>query len=686
MKIEQAKITFNCHGTPESKAFDDLYYSNKSGFDETHYVFIEGNGLLENWKEYQDRHFTIAETGFGTGLNFLCVARQFDLFRQANPDHALQRLSFVSTEKFPLTIADLSEAIKNWPLLSKYAEDLITHYPIAVSGAHRLSILDGQITLDLHFGDAITSFSNMHVYDDGLVDAWFLDGFAPRKNDELWSEALFLQLARLSKENASFATFTAASAVRRGLEDAGFKVKKRKGFGKKREMIFGHFQQSKKHSQIFKCQHPAYYRAALAKTTQPYVAVVGAGLAGAISALKLIKQGCKVDLICADSKVAQGASGNPLGGFYPQLNAEAGINSQVHIHSFMYAHRFYQQLNDCGVRFEHDWCGVLQLGFNSNQLTRIQKLRDKATWPDNLVQYVSAQQASQIANVPLKQDALFIPQAGWISPPDLVRACIDYCHTHQTSEFTLKTNTRLTHVEETRDTCHLSLVETNQEYSAEYDGVILAMGSNTPTSLPPVLPYRLTRGQVELVKESTQSLELKTVICHKGYMTPAIHGVHAMGSTYIKDDTNIEVRADETETNINMHVSAMQGSDWLSELTMKHLNTQNHNVDSARAAVRCSMPDHLPVVGEYPNIISQQQTLKDLYKAQAPESYYTPSKNCRIMCLTGLGSRGLTTAPILAEIAVSQLLKQPLPMQNELLNALNPNRFLVRSLIRRQPY
>ena len=684
VKIQQAKISFNSHGTPESAAFDDLYYSNKSGFEETHYVFIEGNQLIESWENCQQRHFTIAETGFGTGLNFLCAAYQFDLFRQKNPDHPLKKLFFVSTEKFPLSLADLSLALNNWPSLNVYAQQLIKQYPTAVSGAHRLNLLEGLVILDLHFGDAIHSFSNMHVYEDGLVDAWFLDGFAPRKNDELWGEGLFSQLARLSRQQASFATFTAASAVRRGLEAAGFQVNKRKGFGKKREMIFGNFQGLKTHSQVFKHQHPVYYRApldlAVHTDKRPHIAVIGAGIAGAISALKLIQQGCKVDLYCADSEVAQGASGNPLGGFYPQLNAEAGINSQIHIHSFMYAQRFYQHLNETGINFEHDWCGVLQLGFNPNQLARIQKLRNKATWPVELVRYVDAHEASQIANIKIEHDALFLQKAGWISPPDLVRACIEHCRSNKPREFKLSLNTRLTNMKELSDTCRISLAQDDSTFSADYDGVILTMGNGTPASLTPTLPYRLTRGQVELVKASASSSALNTVLCHKGYMTPAINGIHAMGSTYVKDDTNIKVRIDETHKNIDMHLNAMHSPDWLSEICAQH------GGESARAAVRCSLPDHLPVVGEYPDIASQKERLADLYKAKMPEFYSVPNSTCRVMCLTGLGSRGLTTAPLLAEIAVSQLLKRALPMQNQLLDALNPNRFLVRSLIRRQEY
>ena len=694
MKIQQAKITFNQHGTPESEAFEDLYYSNKSGFDETHYVFIEGNDLLKTWQEWTSPTFTIAETGFGTGLNFLCTARQFELFKQANPNHTLQKLIFISTEKFPLSIADLSAALSHWPQLDKYAQALISKYPLAVSGTHRIELINHHIILDLNFGDAIASFSKMHVYIDGLINAWFLDGFAPRKNDELWSEALFKQVARLSKENASFATFTAASAVRKGLESSGFIVKKRKGFGKKREMIFGYYKGNKCHQEIFEQQHPAYYRAPLAdleskeNKTKPHIAVVGAGLAGAISALKLIQQGCKVDLFCADAEVAEGASGNPLGGFYPQLNAEAGINSQIHTHSFMYAYRFYQQLHDTGFEFAHDWCGVLQLGFNPNQLARIQKLRDKASWPSDLIRYVNAQQASEIANIDIEHDALFIAKGGWISPPSLVNACLNYCRSKAGDEFNLYLDASMEQVKEFEDHCTLSVVSRLGELKKTYDGVILAMGSASSERLPPALPYRLTRGQVELVEDNDLSQSLSTVLCHKGYITPSVNGIHAMGSTYVKQDTNTQIRAAESELNVNMHVNAMQNSQWLKDISAIHLQRPDvkGGNQKARAAIRCSLPDHLPVVGQYPNLKNQTLAFEELYKALPSHHYQTASNTCRVICLTGLGSRGLTTAPLMAEIAVSQMLGQALPMQNDLLDALNPNRFLVRALIRRQDY
>jgi tRNA 5-methylaminomethyl-2-thiouridine biosynthesis bifunctional protein len=200
--------------------------------------------------------------------------------------------------------------------------------------------------------------------------------------------------------------------------------------------------------------------------------------------------------------------------------------------------------------------------------------------------------------------------------------------------------------------------------------------------LKDIVELRTTRGQIELIKSTPTFAKLKTLLCHKGYFTPAHNGQHALGSTYIKEDADTQVRASETEQNFAMHIKSMEKADWVNELgELNQSSDQSRN--SARAAVRCSSPDHLPVVGALPSPL-QNAELSDLYKALPVHNYPVPSVLPNVFVLTALGSRGLTTAPLMAEILVSQLLGRPLPMHNELINTLSPNRFLVRDLIRRQ--
>lgn len=211
-----------------SEHFDDVYFSADDGLAETRHVFIEGNGLPGAWQG-QER-FIICETGFGTGLNFLTVWSLFE--ETAEP---VQRLDFVSFEKYPLSPDQIREALSVWrETLGDKTDRMLAHYPAPFPGFHRIALSD-RVTLTLVFDDVNEAMMRL----EAEVDCWFLDGFKPASNPEMWSETVFEQMARLSKPGTRFATFTAAGFVKRGLEGAGFTVRKVPGFGRKREMLVG---------------------------------------------------------------------------------------------------------------------------------------------------------------------------------------------------------------------------------------------------------------------------------------------------------------------------------------------------------------------------------------------------------------------------------------------------------------
>lgn len=219
------------NGQPYSATFDDVYFSSDNGLLETEYVFIQGNDLSKRWLSLNIASFQIIETGFGTGLNFLCAAKTWLAYA---PESAT--LHFTSVEKYPLSLSDMQQALHYWPELQNIADELLAQYTTLLS-AGSISLYGRRIRLHLLCGDASTSLKQL----DTKADAWFLDGFAPAKNPDMWQPALFEQMARLSHTHTSFATFTSAGIVRRGLAAAGFQVNKKPGFGRKREMIIGRF-------------------------------------------------------------------------------------------------------------------------------------------------------------------------------------------------------------------------------------------------------------------------------------------------------------------------------------------------------------------------------------------------------------------------------------------------------------
>ena len=685
MKSKHAQVHFNESGTPVADHFDDVYFSNDSGIDETQHVFVAGNDLAERWQQWRNPTFVIAETGFGTGLNFLVAMRAFNEFRAANPDHPLKRLYFITTEKFPLPQQDMQRALEAFPALKDEAQALASLYPMGLEGCHRLHFDNHSTTLDLWIGDVHELLPQWHSPVNGLIDAWFLDGFAPSKNPDMWTDALFSQMARLSKTGTTFGTFTAAGIVKRGLAGVGFTIKKRNGFGRKRDMLTGVFNQDHENVQ-HKLRLPAgpYYRYAndsLDKTSE--VAVVGSGLAAATACLALVKRGICTTLYFDGDTLASGASGNPQGGFYPQLHSEASIASRIQAHSFLYARQAYdhtiEHAKACGLAdVAHDFCGVIQLSFNDKVAERQNKLAAADVWPEALIKPVNSKEVSDIANLALPYSGLYIGLGGWLSPPQLVTAMIE--EALQSGKLTLKPNhTYVSHeaVETTKQQVQIrfNLDSAESEEVITADHLILALGAGAVNASDfDSLSLRPVRGQVEAIPTQMPIEQLNTVLCHKGYMTPVFEGRHALGSTYVKNDLSTDVRGDETEMNLATHEQALANTDIVQAL--------QHD-GKARAATRLGSPDHQPVVGALHNFDS----LKELYTMLGVGKPLTSAPvlpSSVVSTLTCLGSRGLTTAPLMAEVLVSSLCKEPLPLSNDLLNAVNTSRFMTREAIRSQ--
>ena len=230
MSLEPARLTLGADGTPVSETYGDVYHSISGGHAQAQHVFLAGNGLPARWQNRS--RFTILETGFGLGLNFLATR----LAWKADPQ-ACRELHFISLEKHPFSAEDLVVAQAAWPEFSAMAEALRRHWPPLVPGEHRLELEGGRVVLRLVFGDAVEALPTL----DAEVEAFYLDGFSPAKNPDLWSPALCRSLARLARPEATLATWSVAGQVRRSLIEAGFSVEKRPGFAGKRQMLVGRF-------------------------------------------------------------------------------------------------------------------------------------------------------------------------------------------------------------------------------------------------------------------------------------------------------------------------------------------------------------------------------------------------------------------------------------------------------------
>lgn len=223
-----AAIDWESDEVPVSTAFGDPYFARENGRAETRHVFLAANGLPQRWQARAT--FTIAELGFGTGLNFFETLAQW---RRAPGE--CRALAYVTFERYPLRGGDLARALAPWPDLAGDVRSLLDHWPPPV-GATQHTVTFGDVVLDIRIGDA----NEMLPAWPGRADAWYLDGFSPARNPELWHPELMAAVSEHTAQGGTFATFTAAGDVRRGLERAGFQVSKIPGYGRKRDSLAGY--------------------------------------------------------------------------------------------------------------------------------------------------------------------------------------------------------------------------------------------------------------------------------------------------------------------------------------------------------------------------------------------------------------------------------------------------------------
>lgn len=668
LPIQHASLSWNAQGTPVSQQFDDVYFSNQDGLAETRYVFLKGNQFPERFATHPRTACVVAETGFGTGLNFLTLWQAFASFRQQQPQATLRHLHFISFEKFPLRQHDLAAAHAQWPELAAFADELREQWPLPLPGCHRLILAQGAITLDLWFGDVNTLLPELDDTQNHQVDAWFLDGFAPSKNPDMWTDNLFQAMARLCRKEGTFATFTAAGFVRRGLQQAGFQVSKIKGFGQKREMLSG----------ILPDTLPAisptpWYARPEASTTDD-IAIIGGGIASVLTALALQRRGANVTLYCAEAQPATGASGNRQGALYPLLNNRHDAVSRFFSLAFDFARRSYTALAQQGLAFEHQWCGVSQLAWDEKSARKIEQIQ-QGEWPEGLVVSVDAQQLEKQSGLNPGVNGITYPDGGWLCPAELTASALKLAEQNGLS---VQMSTTVSTLEKTDDGWALTL-STGQRVS--HTVVVLANGYHI-TDWPQThhLPAYAVRGQVSHIPTNPVLEQLKQVLCYDGYLTPVSprHQTHCIGASYVRGETRCDYREEEQQENRQRLLNCLPDAEWVKTIDVSDAQ--------ARQGVRSALRDHLPLLGAVPDY---EQTLAEYEERLHPQHRADTVPSAPywrdLFIIGALGSRGLCSAPLAAEVLASQIYGEPLPLDRDTLAALNPNRFWIRKLLKGKP-
>lgn len=601
-------------GHPVSRRFGDVYFARDSGIAETRHVFLAGNRLPERWAALRpgDR-FTVGETGFGTGLNF-CAAWQ--LWEQVAPADAVLR--YVSVERFPLAPDELARALAMWPELAPFAQALGAQYGELAPGWHRFHFAGGRVILTLAIGDAAAMLGELA----GRCDAWFLDGFAPAKNPEMWSEAVLAGVGARSNAGATCATYSVAAAVRAGLQSAGFAVAKARGFARKREMLAG-----ARPGGPAATQRPAAARRAV---------VIGGGLAGAASAWSLALRGWDVALLERGDALAQGASGNRQGILYARLAAGSSLLGELVLAGYTHSLRTLGALLPQG---EDSWraCGVLQLALDER--TRARQAAVLATGlPESLVRGVDRAEASAVAGIALPAGGLFFPGGGWVNPDALVHALAAH------PRIAVRTGAEVIALE--RDSGDEWRASCTSGLRVSAPVVVIASSAEAAAfAQTQHLPLHAVRGQVTQLGETPASRALGTVVCGAASITPARGGTHTLGATFVHAFTDLAL--DEREHRANLADLATMAPALAAALGIEALDPARL---AGRVAVRCTSPDRLPLAGEL-------------------------RAGAGLCTSTAHGSRGLLSTPLAGEVIAAVLENEPAPVPARLLAGVSPARY-----------
>lgn len=657
--VVPASLHWSDVNEPISAEFGDIYYSRDNGLEESRYVFLQGNALPQRWQDHPRGHFCIAESGFGTGLNFLLTWQAWRALPEPRP-----RLHYLSIEKSPLAPRDLDRALSAWPALAPLATQLLEHYPGLVPGQHRVLLEQGRIRLDLWWEDIADTLQDLASRGQQLVDAWYLDGFAPACNQAMWSETVLHTAATLSLPGATFATFTAAGQVRRELTSAGFRVHKMPGFGRKRECLRGHISEVSKPPEGF-----AYTPWDIARKmpTAPHSAmVVGGGLAGCAAAAALARRGIRVTLLEKDVLAGAG-SGNDQGILYTRLSRKHAALADFALQSFRFAATFYRGMFQTGQLTE-GLDGALCGSFHQSQnLEEMAALSAVLAEVPELAQVLDAKQARDISGIVQPSGGYWYPASGWLRPASICQALVNG------------------HDIEVIEGCgELALEADDNQWQASAAGTVVAAApcaviatGTAAVTMPQLswLPLQSIRGQTTDLPSMQASTALKTALCHQGYIAPARNGRHCIGATFKPHDNDPELRVGEHKHNLAKLADAVPA--W-----RPALEQLDSDALDGRVGFRCASPDYLPVVGPVPNLKAFLRDYAPLRK-NARQTLATRGEYLPGLYLTAAhGSRGLTSTPLAAELLASLVCAEAPPLSRTLCRALAPARFIMRDLTR----
>jgi tRNA 5-methylaminomethyl-2-thiouridine biosynthesis bifunctional protein len=652
--IVPARIVSDDDGTPRSEAYGDLYHPRAGALAQARHVFLDGAALAARWRG-KDR-FVVLETGFGLGNNFLAT---WSAWRE-DPARC-RRLHFISIEQSPPT-QEAFASLQREGELAPLAAELAPHWPPFTCNLHRIALDDGGVELLLAFG-AADGWLPQLVAD---VDAFFLDGFAPARNPAMWDARLFKAMARLAAPGATVATWSAARAVRDGLRSAGFAVEKAAGSGGKRDITRGRF------APRF-APRPSPRRgpspSALIGAAQGCapVVIVGAGLAGCALARALAERGTRTLVLERGRTIADEGSGNAAGLFHGVVHRGDGWHARFHRAAALVAGAAIRiAIERDGVRGSVD--GVLRLETGLD-LAAMTALVDAQGLPADYVRALDADTASRLAGVRLAWPAWHYPGAGWVEPRGLARAWLAAAGARAELRLgcAVASLRRDGDVWEICDASGATIVRAPVVALCNGDGALTAAAA-TPW------PIRRQRGQLSALKASTlASVALPRLpIAGAGYVLPSLDDAIWFGATSAWDDDDHALRVEDQQHNLD-RLTALLGL-----RSPPALSTLG-----GRVGFRWTSDDRLPIVGAVPASIAEAAVagFVGTPSARFDQPRFVARAPGLFVC-AALGSRGIASAAFGAELLAAAITGAPLPAEADLLDAVDPARFLSRGFRR----
>ncbi|MBI4740492.1 MAG: bifunctional tRNA (5-methylaminomethyl-2-thiouridine)(34)-methyltransferase MnmD/FAD-dependent 5-carboxymethylaminomethyl-2-thiouridine(34) oxidoreductase MnmC [Betaproteobacteria bacterium] len=642
MPLQPAPLTFSADGTPYSETYGEAYHTRTGGLGQAQHVFLGGNGLPGRWQGRE--RFVVVETGFGLGLNFLATwaAWKNDPLRCA-------QLHFVSVEKHPFTAKDLAKVYQDRALaaLAPFAAQLQARWPALVPGFHRLHFDGGRVALTLVLGDATTRLSQL----EARGDAFYLDGFSPAKNPDLWAPELCATLSRIAAPGATLATWSVASGMRESLAACGWSLDKVRGYAGKRDMLRGRW--------------PGAARAEPGRREREKRAIViGAGIAGTSAAERLAARGWSICLIDRAPSAGRGASGNLAGVFRPLPSLDDNRLARLTRACFLYARRHFAQLVDEGLPLRWETTGVLHLARDDAHGSTQKRVVETWQPPGDYLRYVGRETAQQLAGWPVAAGGWWFPGGAWVEPPSLCHANLARHGARIRPHFAREVES----IERRDGRWHAC--DAAGDTIATAPVLILANAADAKRFAPAAyLPLRAARGQVSHLPSAAGQAP-QVVVCRLGYVTPAIDGVRCAGATFSVGDAETAPRPAEHAENLAKLEFMLPGYGAKSPVPL------DPQTLDGRVGFRPASPDRLPMIGAVADASAVDPALPSRPLKDIPR---IPG----LYLIDGFGARGIVWSALAGELLAGLIEGEPLPLEAELAAAVDPARFLLRGKNRR---